>query len=157
MVSWLLTWSYKHNWCWIFRLPKFSNCPGKHQKTPQICLADSKLKLHEIAVELKISEGSVFAILHEHSSMKKLCTKWVQCLLTVNQKRVDSSEYCFCINMWQWMKHGSTTSLQSQISSQLSEQQQVKAVQSDKRHKHQQFWPLDFGMPKVLCSYITIY
>ena len=28
------------------------------------------------------------------------------------------------------MKHGSTTSLQSQISSQLSEQQQVKAIQS---------------------------
>ena len=40
------------------------------------------------------------------------------------------------------MKHGSTTSLRSQISSQLSEQQQVKAIQSDQRGKHQQarFW-----------------
>ena len=46
------------------------------------------------------------------------------------------------------MKHGSTSSLRSQIGSQLSEQQQVKAVQSDQRHKHQQvrFWPLYFGM-----------
>ena len=45
--------------------------------------------------------------------------------------------------MWQWMKHWSTTSLQSQISSQLSGQQWVKAVQSDQKHKHQQvrFWP----------------
>ena len=33
----------------------------------------------------------------------------------------------FCINMWQWMKHRSTTSLGSQ----LRGQQQVKAIQSD--------------------------
>ena len=41
------------------------------------------------------------------------------------------------------MKHGSTTSLWSQIDSQLSGQQHVKAVQSNQRHKHQQarFWP----------------
>ena len=36
------------------------------------------------------------------------------------------------------MKHGSTTSLWSQINCQLSEQQQVKAVKSNQRHKHQQ-------------------
>ena len=33
------------------------------------------------------------------------------------------------------MKHGSTTSLQSQIGSQLSEQQQVKAIQSDQTQR----------------------
>ena len=42
------------------------------------------------------------------------------------------------------MKHRSTTSLRSRISSQLSVQQQVKAIQSDQRRKHQQaihlFW-----------------
>ena len=39
-------------------------------------------------------------------------------------------------------KHSSTTSLRSQIDSQLSGQQRVKAVQNDQRHKHQQarFW-----------------
>ena len=59
-------------------------------------LADHKLKLREIADTLKISEGSVFTILHEHLSMRKLCSKWVPCLLTVDQKqhRVDDSERC---------------------------------------------------------------
>ena len=32
-----------------------------------------KLKLYKIEVELKISGGSVFTILHEHLSMRKLC------------------------------------------------------------------------------------
>ena len=36
------------------------------------------------------------------------------------------------------MKHGSSASLWSQIASQLSGQQQVKTVQSNQRHKHQQ-------------------
>ena len=40
-------------------------------------LANCKLKLREIAEELKISESSVFTILHEHLSMRKLCSKWV--------------------------------------------------------------------------------
>ena len=50
------------------------------------------------------------------------------------------------------MKHGSTTSLRSQISCQLSGQQKVKAVQSDQRRKLQQarFWPRYFGMRKVI-------
>ena len=68
--------------------------PGKHQKHHKFVLADSKLC--EIAEVLKISEGSVFTILHEHLSMRKLCSKWVLCLLTVDQKeqRIDDSEYC---------------------------------------------------------------
>ena len=64
----------------------------------------------------------------------------------------------FCINMWQWMKHGSTTSLWSQISSQLNRQQHVKSVKSDQRRKHHQarFWPSYLGMRKVFCSLITM-
>ena len=49
------------------------------QKTPtklhKLVLADHKLKLYEIVEELKISEGSVFTILHGHMSMRKLCSK----------------------------------------------------------------------------------
>ena len=46
-------------------------------------------------VKLKISEGSVFTILHKHLAMRKLCSKWMLCLLTVNQKQhVDNSEWC---------------------------------------------------------------
>ena len=56
-----------------------SSCPNlavvlentrKHNKS---ILADCKLKLREIAEKLKISEGSVFTILHDHLSIRKLC------------------------------------------------------------------------------------
>ena len=50
--------------------------------------------LSEIAEKLKISEGSVFTILHEHLLMRKLCSKWVLRLLTVTQKHVNDSEHC---------------------------------------------------------------
>ena len=42
-------------------------------------LGDRKLKLCEIADTLNISEGSVFTILHEHLSMRKLCSKLRAC------------------------------------------------------------------------------
>ena len=66
------------------------------KKLHNLILADRKLKLCEIAEELKISEGSVFTILHGHLSMGKLCSKWVLRLLTVHQKQqhVDDSEHC---------------------------------------------------------------
>ena len=59
-------------------------------------MADRKLKLYEIAKDLKISEGSVFTILHEYLSMKKLCSKWLPRLLIVDQnhQRVDDSDRC---------------------------------------------------------------
>ena len=47
------------------------------KKLHKLVLADHKLKLRKTAEELKISEGSVFTILHEHLSMRKLCSKWV--------------------------------------------------------------------------------
>ena len=67
-----------------------------NKKLYKLILADCKLKLHEIAEELKISEGSIFTILHEHLSMRKLCSKWVLHLLTVNQKQqcISGSEHC---------------------------------------------------------------
>ena len=47
--------------------------------------------------ELKISEGSVFTILHENLSMRKLCSKWVPRLLTVDQKQqhIKDIERCY--------------------------------------------------------------
>ena len=41
----------------------------------QLVLTNHKLKLREIAEELKISKGNVFTILYEHLSMRKLCSK----------------------------------------------------------------------------------
>ena len=49
-------------------------------------LAGRKLMLREIADTLMISESSVFTILHEHLKMRKLCSKWVPRLLTVDEK-----------------------------------------------------------------------
>ena len=59
-------------------------------------MADRKLRLREIADTLEVPEGSVFTILHEHLSMRKLCSKWVPRLLTVDQKQQcdDDSERC---------------------------------------------------------------
>ena len=42
------------------------------QKIRKLVLADRKLKLCEIAEELKISEGNIFTILHEQVSVRKL-------------------------------------------------------------------------------------
>ena len=47
--------------------------PENTKKLYKLVLADCKLKLHEIEEELKMSEGSVFIILHEHLLMTKLC------------------------------------------------------------------------------------
>ncbi|KAF8789505.1 Histone-lysine N-methyltransferase SETMAR like protein [Argiope bruennichi] len=62
--------------------------------TNKVILKDRKMKLRETADTLKISEGSVFTILHEHLGMRKLLSKWVLRLFTRNQKqqRIDDSE-----------------------------------------------------------------
>lgn len=73
--------------------PNSAVVPENVKKVHKIILANRKSKLREIAEVLKISEGSVFTILHEHLSMRKLCSKLVPRLLTVDQKqqRVDDS------------------------------------------------------------------
>ncbi|CAK9826871.1 Histone-lysine N-methyltransferase SETMAR [Anthophora retusa] len=76
--------------------PKSAVVPENIKKVLKIVLKDRKVKLREIADTLKISEGSVFTILHENLSMHKLFSKWVPRLLTPDQKRqrVDDSERC---------------------------------------------------------------
>ena len=64
--------------------PNLTAVPENTLKLHKLVLADHKLKLHEIGEELKISEGSVFTILHKHFSIRKLCSKWVLHLLTVD-------------------------------------------------------------------------
>ena len=107
----------------------------ENKKLHKLILTDRKLKLCEIAEELKISEGSVFTILHEHLSMRKLCWKWVPCLLTINQKPQSINNSECTLQLFQCNKKEllhkyvimdetwSTTSLRSQIGSQLSGQQ----------------------------------
>ena len=84
--------------------------PENTKKLCKLVLADRKLKLREIAEELKISESSIFIILHEHLSMRKLYSKWVPRLFTVDQNKnvltiqsivcnCFNATKCFCINM----------------------------------------------------------
>ena len=70
--------------------------PENIKKVHQIIFENRKLKLREIADILNISYGSVYDILHENLSMRKLLSKWVPRLLTVDQKRqrVIDSERC---------------------------------------------------------------
>ena len=60
---------------------------------------DGQLKVHELADIVKISDGSVFTILHEHLGMRKLCAKWVPHEFTVDQKqqRIDAWEECLAL------------------------------------------------------------
>ena len=66
--------------------PNSAVVPENTKKLHKLILANCKLKLREIE-ELKISEGSVFTILHEHLSMRKRCSKWVPHLFTDEQKQ----------------------------------------------------------------------
>lgn len=55
--------------------PNWTVVPENIKKVHKIVLANRKLKLSKIVEELKISESSVFTILHENLSMKKLFSK----------------------------------------------------------------------------------
>ncbi|XP_018350174.1 PREDICTED: putative uncharacterized protein FLJ37770 [Trachymyrmex septentrionalis] len=67
--------------------PNEAVVPEKIKQVHKLVLSDRKLKLDDIADIVKISKGSVFTILHDHLSMRKLCSKWVPRLLTVDQKQ----------------------------------------------------------------------
>ena len=76
--------------------PKSATVPENITKVHKIVLRNRKLKLREIADTLKISEGSVFIIMHESLVTHKLFSKWVPRLLTSDKKqqRVEDSERC---------------------------------------------------------------
>jgi hypothetical protein len=59
-------------------------------------LDDQQMKVCEIAETIGISKECVGYILHKEFDTKKLCTRWVPCLLTADQKcpRMKISEQC---------------------------------------------------------------
>jgi histone-lysine N-methyltransferase SETMAR len=59
-------------------------------------LDDRQMKVREIAETTGISKERVGYILHEELDTKKLCARWVPCLLTAEQKctRMKISEQC---------------------------------------------------------------
>ena len=78
----------------MFFLNKGSNFEKK--KPHELSYRSNKLKLRAIANTFKISEGSVFTILHKFLGIRKLFSKWIPHLLTPDQKqqRVQGSERC---------------------------------------------------------------
>ncbi|XP_050527885.1 protein GVQW3-like [Daktulosphaira vitifoliae] len=74
--------------------PNEAITPENIEKIHKIVLNDRKMKLCQLANVIKISKERIGFILHENLSMKKLCSKWVPCLLTVEQKQqlVDDSK-----------------------------------------------------------------
>jgi len=55
------------------------------------------MKVCEIAETIGISKERVGYILHEELDMKKLCARWVPCLLTADQKRTRMKIYEQCL------------------------------------------------------------
>ena len=80
--------------------PKSTVVPENITKVHKIVLGDRKLKLREIAETLKISEGSVFTILHESLGMRKLLSKWVPRLLTPDQKQQRIEYFVYCLELF---------------------------------------------------------
>ena len=136
----------------------------------KLVLAHRKLKLHEIEEKFKISEGSVFTILQ--SCVQSGCA-FAQ-LIKNNASTIQSIVYHFQHNKIvyhfqhnkkkflhkyetmdeTWINHFNLES--NRPSAKWTEL--MKAVQSDRRCKHQlaRFWPLYFGMHKVFCSSIYL-
>ena len=149
--------------------PNLAVVPENSKKIHKLVLANCKLKLREIAEELKISEGSVFNILHEHLSMRKLYSKKVPHLLTIDQKqqRVNDSEcrlQLFQCNKKEFLRkyvtlyetcihHFTPESIQQSA-------EWTVADESNQRCKHQQasFWLPYFGIfgDSIFCSLITL-
>ena len=73
--------------------PNSAVVPENTKKHYKLVFADRKLKLREIAEELKISEGSVFTILHDHLSIDS-CVQGCRVCSQSIKKRVDDSECC---------------------------------------------------------------
>jgi hypothetical protein len=93
-------------------------------------LDDRWMNVREIAETIGISKERVGYILHEEFDMKKLCARWVQRLLTADQKRTRRkiSEQCLerfkklrlilCVDLLLWMRTVFTITHQNQKSSQ---------------------------------------
>ena len=79
--------------------PNEAVIPENIKKINKFVMNNRKWEVHELANIVKISDGSVFTILHELLGMRKLCAKWVPRELTVDQKqhRIDASEECLAL------------------------------------------------------------
>ena len=64
--------------------PNEITTPEMINKIHDIVVNDPKVKVREIVEIVSVSTESVINILHAHLCMRKICTKWVPRLLTIN-------------------------------------------------------------------------
>jgi histone-lysine N-methyltransferase SETMAR len=67
--------------------PKSAPPPEIIEQVHDMVLDDRRMKVRETAETIGISKERVGYILHEELNLKKLCARWVPCLLTADQKR----------------------------------------------------------------------
>ena len=69
----------------------------KQNKFHKLILADRKLRLHEIAEGLKISEGSVFSILHKHFQWESCVQSGSRfCLQSIKNNNASTIQSVVC-------------------------------------------------------------
>jgi transposase len=81
--------------------PKSATPPEIIEQVHDKILDNWRIKVREIADSIGISKECVGYTLHEELDMKKLCKRWVPCLLTADQKctQMKISEQCLeCFN-----------------------------------------------------------
>ena len=71
--------------------PNEITIPEMINKIHDIVLNDPKVKMHEIAKIVSIVTEHVVNILLTHLCMRKLCSRWVLRLLTIDQKPGESA------------------------------------------------------------------
>jgi len=76
--------------------PKNATTPEIIEQVQDMVLDDQRMKVREITETISISKERVGYILHEELDTKNVCTRWVPCLLTADQKstRMETSEQC---------------------------------------------------------------
>jgi len=76
--------------------PKSATPPEIIEQVHDMVLHDRQMKVREISETIGISKERVGYILHDELDIKKLCARWVQRLLTADQKRTrtKTSEQC---------------------------------------------------------------
>ena len=67
--------------------PKLVVVPETFDAVSKLILQDRHVTYHEIETTLGISETSIHSILHEHLSVKYICSRWILHNLSITQKK----------------------------------------------------------------------
>ena len=100
--------------------PKSVNVPETIHAVRQLILQHHHMTYREIETTLGISGTSIHSILHEHLTVKKICSRWIPNNLSIAQKRLASIGRKKCskntiavlrntsVTSWQVMNRGFT-------------------------------------------------